>query len=318
MAQLLFNKDDNGTTEIHSLLGFLSKNIKFQNLAADIYTYTDLMVELIGLPIYNEVFSIYQAASPNEDQLDLLRRVRTAILRGAYYSYAQDNDLLHSTNGRVNSLEENQKIAWEWQIDASNKKLEKDYYRDLDQLIKYLDKNSASWKQTDLYKSSRELFLRVPDDFDMFFTIGQSRLLYLKLVPGVRQAQSDFILPVLGQQAYDELIVSLKENSGIDNKLLNICKEICAYHSLYWGLPKLSLQYFPDAIAFPGDNSRIAINSRKAVETSFIKDTANQFMSDRDKAVLKLTSYIQSLQAVQRPIESIEEKFNQNDNVVSL
>lgn len=318
MAQLLFNKDNNGNQEVNSILTFLAKNVTFEKLKPYIYTYTDALIELLGLPIYNEAVSNYTAANPSPEQLDLVRRFQTSILRGSYYSFAQDNDLHHSSNGRVNSIEENQKIAWEWQIVSSNRKLEKDYYRELDQLIKFLDKNSSSWRQTDAYKNSRELFLRVPDDFDMFFTIGQSRLLFLKLVPGIKQAQTDFILPVIGQESFDLLIQSLKDNTGIDHKLLLFCQEVCAYHSLYWGIPKLSLQYFPDAITFPGDSSRNEINSRKAVDTSFIKDTANQFMVDRDKALLKLTSYIQSLQSAQRPPQTIQDKFNPDDNVVTL
>jgi len=186
--KLLFNKNNTGgSTEIKEILGFTDADLKFSTLKPKIIPATDIVIELIGQPIYNSLTDIYLANDSSESNLEFLNRVQHVILLDAYRNHAKDSDLAHTVTGRKNRVDDKEKISFEWQIERSDRKFERDYYKALDQLIKYLDSNVNAWKSTDAYKSTHNLFIRTASDIDEHFNIDGSRLLFYKLSPGIKK-----------------------------------------------------------------------------------------------------------------------------------
>jgi hypothetical protein len=318
--KLLFNKTNNGSAEIKSLLGFTDGDLKFDNIKPKLFPATDAVIELIGFNLYDSLMSVYETDSTDEINVEFLRRTRSAILLDAYRNYAKDNDLSHSSNGRFNQLDDKQRLPWEWQIYNSDKKLERDYYVQLDALIKYMDQFVVAWKTTDAYKQTHNLFLRKASDYDEYFGIDSSMLLFQKLAPGIRKTERDTIVPLIGIDLYNELKTKLKTNANdIDETLLSLIKEALVYSSLSCGIPRLSVQLFPEGLLQQADNSGSTISARKSTEKYEVASLSQKFKTDADNAFQLIANYIKKLtDSNAEPLPPYERTFDEENTFVDL
>lgn len=315
---LLFNKNNTGgATEIKNLLGFTDADIVWANIKPKIIPATDIVIDLIGQPMYDSLFGIYNASSSSADDAEFLLRVQTVIALDAYRNFAQDGDLAHTKNGRKNRIDDKEKIAFEWQIVNSDRKMERDYYKALDRLIKYMDEKVSGWKNTDAYKATNDLFIRKAAEIDDYAYIDGSRLLFYKLSPGIRKAELEEIIPRITKTRFDELKTKLKDNTGDhDAILLKLIQEAIVYKALSWGIPRLSAQLFPEGFLEQGDVSRLTITSRKAVEKTQAEAFSNRYLQDAKDAFIRIETYIKSLDAVPvlpEDVQPIKPNFDVND-----
>ncbi|EKT3974024.1 hypothetical protein SL054_001974 [Flavobacterium psychrophilum] len=317
--ELLFNKNGaGGSTEIKEILGFTDANLKFITLKPKLIPATDTIIELIGKPLYDSLIGIYNAPSQSASDKEFLNRVQYIILLDGYRNLAMDTDLGHTNNGRVNRIEDKQKIAFEWQIVNSNRKMERDYYRALDSLIKYMDKNVSGWKATDAFKQTHDLFIRTAAEIDDYFNIDGSRLLFMKIAPGIRKAEREEIIPRITKVRFDELKTKLKTNTGDEDSILLIkIREAIVYKALSWAIPRLSTQLFPEGFLEAADSSRMTISARKSVEKTQAEAMSQRFDRDARDAYIQIENYIKSLTKVSfQEVQPIKPSFNPTDNFV--
>ncbi len=316
--KLLFNKDGQGSIEIKEILGFTDKDIKFEKLKPTIIPATDDLILLIGKPIYDSVLGIYEASSASDSDKELLLRTQYAILLEAYRNFVIDNDLSHSPNGRFNRVEQNQKIAFEWQIERNNKSMERKYYKAIDSLINYMDANVTAWKNSDAYKASHDLFVRLTKDFDFYFNIESSRYLFIKLCPGLRKSEREDILPRIGKDKFDELKTKLKTNvDTYDKVLLELIKEATVYLSLSWGIPRMSAQLFPEGVLEVADTSRLSMSARKSIADNRAEALSQRFKADAESVLLKIETHIKIINKPEIEFQPIKPNFNIDENFVN-
>lgn len=304
--ELLF-KDDTGNVEIKELLGFLDVAIPYKNLKAKIKTATNDVIALIGKATYDLAVTEYKKeAEKNED---LIFAVRYPIAIQAYRKYAPHNDVAHTSEGRLNRLEDNQKSAFQWQVDNDNDALEKSYYEALDDLIIYLDDNIDSWKETDQYKKTKSLFIANSTEFDDIFPIGNSRLLFLKLAPGIRLCENNEIVARVGK----ELFTSLKADPSTDTEIVQKIKEACVYSSLAWAMRRMSVKLFPEGVLQGFKSERLHGKSQKPAENNEAYAVAYYFEIDKKKVLLELEQLIyEKNKPADEEIQPI--KFNADPN----
>ena len=309
--ELLFT-DNTGTDELKSLLGFIDIDLPYENIKSKIITATNEVINVIGKATYDLAVVEYQAENGNAD---FIFAVRNAIAIQAYRKYAPHNDLSHTNNGRLSRLEEHQKSPFQWQIDKDDAALERSYYEALDNLIKYLDVSLESWKETPQYKSTHRLFISSAFEFDEFFPIGNSRLLLLKLAPGLRRCEQKEIKSRLGKTLFD----ALKEDSSTQADLVYKIQEATVYYSLAWAMRRLSVQLFPEGVLQGYKSDRIHGNASKSAENNEAYQVAAYFEIDYREALVEIEQMVYEINKeptdVQEPIT-----FNPdtNDKFLSL
>ncbi|MFL9844750.1 DUF6712 family protein [Flavobacterium rhizosphaerae] len=280
--KLLFNKDgEDGGYEIKQLMGFMDADFEFANLKADIITATNEMIALIGKPLYEEITGFYTDGA-DEDQEHLIYLTRYPIAVRAYTLYAPSNDVAHTANGRKMRAGEYEKAPWEWMIDRDNEALEKRYYRAQEDLLIYLE-DYDGWKSSEQYKRLNRLFIRSAFQFDEFFRI-ESRLILLKLEPGISKCEREDILPRIGKEKFDALKAKVKagEDELEDQELLSLIREACAYKALAWAMPRFSVTLFPEGVlqAYTSDRDSRQIKQPaqnmelQAAKQAFLEDAA--------------------------------------------
>jgi len=316
--KILFPLDETGSDLLQELLGFSDATFKIINLKGDIYNATDEIIELIGANIYETIVGTYEGVSATDQDNELLYRTQLAIAINAYRSFAPDNDISHTNNGRKARVDDKEKIPFEWQIDRSNKSLERKYYRAVDAVLNFLDKNVAGWKTSDIYKESHKLFVRTTKDFDDYFDIGRSRLLLIKLLPGIRLAETSEIRPRLGKELYDGMKTKLIAGEEVDPDILAKIKEACVYKAIAWGMGRLSVQLFPEGVLQSKISDRLTTQGKAPTLKSEPESVAQKMNYDASKALLELEDLVTKLTpVVYEPVKPHMPIYNCDDNFIS-
>lgn len=249
--KLLFNYDTNkGNEELKDLIGHIDKDINFDKLKSDIISSSKDIIKLIGQPVYDAAVTKYESGSQESADIDLIYNVRYPIALDGYRNHAKGSDVVHGNNGRKIRVDDHNKVPFEWMLDRDNEAFERKYYKSVDDLIDYLDANSATWKASNAYKESQKYFVRTTSDFDESFPI-QSRLLLIKLQPGLKQCERKHIIPLITKTKYDALKLKFENSTALtpeESILVDLIKDACVYHALAWGMRMLRVTLFPEGV----------------------------------------------------------------------
>ncbi len=273
--KLLFNITDVeiSADEIKSSLGYTDADLSFKNLLPDINSATTLVRKVISREVYMHIYDFYKDNLEEDGtyiydyediESNILRQTRYPILVKAYSLFAPSNDISHSNEGRRARTSENEKLPWQWQIDADNKEQEKRFYRAMDDLIDLLDdsmpegyqgmtdeqKNATvyyKWINSAAYKELKSLFVNSIDKFNKVFTIESSLLLH-KLAAGLQECEEFEILSRIGKEKFEQLKSSEPIEDPKDVQLLKLIHTACVFYSLAWAIPKMSITIFPEGV----------------------------------------------------------------------
>lgn len=282
-----------GNTELKDLLSFLDADLKFKKLSADIRTATNEVIELIGKEIYDLAIAAYNEDEISSEDKEFIYAVRYPIAIQAYRLYAPTGDVAHTNNGRKMRQDDGEKLPFEWLLDKSNKALEIRYYRALDELIKYLDNTEDTelnklWKESECYKISRELFVHSTKVFSDVFAI-ESRLLYIKLAPGLKDCEDYHIKALIGQDKFNSLKTSLRTNAEIsdqtDIELLRLIKKACVFHALAWSMPRYSVNLYPEGVLQHYTSDKATTKGTRPTLKSEPSEAKQAFEADAEKAL---------------------------------
>lgn len=312
--ELLFT-DSIANQELKDLLGFLDMDIPFANMKGKIKTATNDVINLIGKDTYDLAVVEYKKLDTDTNKNhDLIFAVRNPIAIQGYRKYAPHNDLSHTSQGRLNRLETNQKSPFQWMIDKDDAALERSYYEALDDLIKYLDENIAAWKTTDQYKVTHNLFINTANDFDDIFPIGNSRLLLMKLAPGQRRCENKHIKAIIGK----ELFAELKADPTTNEELVAKIKEATAYYALAWAMRRFSVQLFPEGALQAYKSDRLTTNASKPAENNEAYSVAAYFEIDAKETFAEIEQIITDMnKADAEPVAPMTFQSNKNDKFLN-
>jgi len=305
----LFNHNKKASEELKDLLGFLDVDIKYKNIKQEINTSTREIIKLLSKPIYDSVYEDYI----NEKENDLIELVQYAIALDAYRHYAPNGDVSHTNNGRRMRMDGEEKQAFEWLIDRDNNALERKYYRALDTLINYLFEHNAEWKNTDTYIQLVSSIFKTTEEFDEIFPIN-SRLLLLKLTPGVKRCLDFEIKPRIDSEQFKLLTTKPEE---LDRELLMLVKTICVYYSLAWAMPRLSVQLFPEGMLQGYVSDKITTQGRKPAVKNEVAYARENFENDYQDYLLKLEDSLKPKHIEPIEQESSNQMFLSGDRYIS-
>jgi len=286
----LFNKSgSNGSTELKILLGFLDVDIKYANIKSDILSATKEVKALVGKEVFDKAFDAYN--SEDTTQEELLYYMRFPIAINAYRMYAPNADLAHTPNGRKMRVADYEKNAFEWMIDRDNEALERKYYRALDDLLHYLEEAELpEWKASDEYKNLQKSIFKTTEEFNYHFPI-ESRLLLMRMLPGINQCLNHEIKPRLGNQLNDLFAEGVPSDK--EELIFNV-KQACAYYALAWALPRFSVRIFPEGVLQQYVTNTATTRGKKVPELNEIAWAKQSFEEDYKKAIARIETILRS------------------------
>lgn len=248
--RLLFNKDNKGQEEIKTIMGFISKDVKYANLEPDIELQTPQLVEFIGKTVYDKIADFYnsdQSGTNAENMKSVLKNAQLYILLQAYLQYAPNADINHGVNGRVVNLSDNVKQAGDWQIKKDEISLERRSYKALDILIQKLDEIPlAEWVASEEYKIAQGLFITRTNQFQKIYPIENSGQLYYRMVSLMSDIEVETLIPILGIDKINELKQNLSVSQfSPEGQLILYCRKVVGFHAMARALILLPDEMLP-------------------------------------------------------------------------
>ena len=271
---MIFNKNQTGVFEIKELIGFIYKSTNFENMITYIgFAQRDLK-KIIGKELFALAESHYKSgnfclAEPDEDHpeysvLDeLVKKIQFPVAVNAYRRYVPSIDLQHSDKGRQITVTNEDKPAFEWQIEKDNENLVSLANEGVDFLLEFLDDHIDDkagtetdapyllpWGASKEFQATRELLIYNVDQLERIYSVKGSRLVYLSLVPFMRQVQDNEIRSCFSPEDWNDLKDQVLDGDFSDNNkvIIEQARAPLALLALSIAIRRLSIEILPDGL----------------------------------------------------------------------
>ena len=311
--KIFFNKNNNGSEELQAHLGFIDAMVDYDNLERFVRNASREVQQLLGKPTYEALHVFYKKENPTETEKAYVDAVQDAVGIQAYRQYAPSQDVGHTINGRKMRLDEHEKMPFEWLIDKDNENMERMYYQALDHLLETLE-DYATWTGSAEYKKVTALFVNSTAIFQEYFDINNSRLILLRLQPGLRQCEQFHILPRLTKSGFE----NLKDNAGDQAELLALVQEACVYWSLQWAFSgRLTVTLFPEGVLQRYVGDRNTTTAKQVASYNEYAWAAQNFKDDAERLFLRIEELLAPAAVDEDADNAPAIDFNQEDPFVS-
>ena len=213
---MLFTEDNFRDGEMKMLIP-VSTGLSWQKLAPSLAAAQhDYLLPLLGKRLNAEMNGIYlrERTTRSEAESDALLWARRAVANLALWSHFDALNLRISDQGFQRQGSDDWLPAYKYQEDALRRQFAHDGFNALDALLVTLEQHidefqalptSPAWAQSqhDIVRSTAE----IQDIYD----IHNSRLIYLRMAPVMRQLQELTLQPIIGDRLYAALIAWLND-----------------------------------------------------------------------------------------------------------
>lgn len=278
---MLFNKNDNGSQELHDLTGSYYANNNFSRISGEIELAKEEVTKIIGNSIMEKVEDAY--ATPGSDKavyVSLVPYVQLPVAILATLSMYQKNDVSHENDGRkIKISTETEKLPWEWQLKRDDEIQLNQYYKAVDRLIGKLDSlNPTEWKDSESKKAAKSLLIANTEQYDNCFPIERSGRMFMLLLPFLKEVQRRIIKPALGSD-----FPTLLSGTGLTDKqkeLIEYVRPPMALFAMALAIRRLPIGLIPSGVVRNYVSSSGTMNSSQPASVSDVKALAGWMEDD--------------------------------------
>lgn len=306
---MIFNKSNNGSEELRSLTGSYYNNNDFGKMTGHILLATAELKKIIGSEIYNLAETAYKSTETGPANIDLVPYVQLPIAILATFNLYRSNDISHEDSGRKVKIDStNEKIPWQWQLEADDAIQMDKYYQAVDALIAYLDEGTLdAWKDSDYKKATKLLLINSVSKFDQYYPIGGSGRMYILLLPFLKETELK-LKRQFGEDWARYLAGSdLKEK---DNEVLEYLLPAIPLLTMSVSVMRLPLGIIPQGVVRNHASKSITMNASDPATKSDIKEMAD-WMEDAAEELIDLAKRVRNdtTEVQLLPANSVDNKF---------
>ena len=320
---MIFNKSDNGAEEFKALIGFIYASNTFANLVTYIFLAKKDVVNVIGPKIYKLAEDHYQSGDygkegPLIDLLnELVNRVQLAIALHAYRRFAPGNDLSHSDAGRLITVTETEKPAFEWMLDKDNANLLSLANDAVELLLDFLAEQLVApegetinaignaWNNSAAFKAIKSTIVSSVAAFEEVMPINGSRRLFMLLSAFMRKVESDLIRPAITRLRYDALIEAIRDGELADEQqeIIGLASPVIVMGAMAKALKLMPAELLPDVFG-----KRFIEDRKSDIDTDSRLGAAHVLQAEASLELLKLQRYIKLITPVTEEVipESVD------------
>jgi len=236
------------------------------------------IVPVIGADLSNLLLDYYNDTKHVANELydNLIEGIQEPLANYALYLYAPIGQLQVSDAG-INRVEtENNKAAYQYQMNELRKSWLDAAHQAIDELLGLLDATTSDtlpvWFSSAEYVENKSLFINSAEEFtNEVPNLNYSRRLFIYLKPIIRATEKRYILPSISAALFAEIKNELRANSVSDaNKaLLELIRLPVALLSMSKALDSLSIEIMPSSIV--ENYTSMMINEKSSVQASAAK-----------------------------------------------
>lgn len=280
---MLFDKVQNGSEELNSLTGQWFASTPFYLIRTEI----DFAAQELGSVVGSEVVDAAEEAYLAGTDPDFVDAVRLPVAFRAIARYAQLSGVSHEGTGRKVKMDDNEKMPFEWMIDRDDRAMLDRYYRALDALYRYLEKNEvASWMSSPMRALTGRCIVRNLNEFERFYPVDGSQYAWHLFVPLVVDAQENVVEPFVGAEIWERILSADGSDDVTALRLRSRAALLAVLIALVTAARRWSLDILPLSVARRFSPSYQGNRESRAAETReidwFIEKTTAQIAQVKD------------------------------------
>jgi hypothetical protein len=319
---MIFNKNQTGAFEIKDLIGFIYASTNFDNLITYIGFAERDLKKIIGKELYavaeghykSEHYFLAEADADHPEYAildELVKKIQFPVAVNAYRRYVPSIDLQHSDKGRQITVTNEDKPAFEWQIEKDNENLISLANEGVDFLLEFLDDHIDDkagtetdspyllpWGASKEFQATRELLIFNVDQLERIYSVKGSRLVYLSLVPFMRQVQDNEIRSCFSEEQWKDLKDQLLDGDFSDNNkvIIEQARAPLALLALSMAIRRLSVEILPDGLF----TNQVAGVIKSKLATSKIDriEVSEYLENDGQRELRKLQDTLKNFKAI--------------------
>ncbi len=245
----------------------------------------------VGQELYDDIADDIQAGAVLSDsQKEFVERLRDAVAYAAIMTILPKKKTAITSMGAVeNVAKEGTTSASLWGFRTTLWSVAQDADRCIDEMLEYLEARAKAndtafdlWKGSDAFNIGKADLFRTTEEFQLFQNINSSRRTYLILLPVLKQATRQHIVPVISQEQYDELVTDYQAGTldAAQEALLEKVRAASAAWAVYYATNKVSILTDQDGWRVIGNSDAIDQRAYSAEVTisaiQRIRDAAEQ------------------------------------------
>lgn len=280
---MLFDKVQNGSEELNSLTGQWFASTPFYLIRTEI----DFAAQELGSVVGSEVVEAAEKAYLGGTDPDFVDAVRLPVAFRAIARYAQLSGVSHEGTGRKVKMDDNEKMPFEWMIDRDDRAMLDRYYRALDALYRYLEKNEvASWMSSPMRALTGRCIVRNLNEFERFYPVDGSQYAWHLFVPLIVDAQENVVEPFVGAEIWERILSADGSDDATALRLRSRAALLAVLIALITAARRWSLDILPLSVARRFSPSYQGNRESRAAETReidwFIEKTTAQIVQVKD------------------------------------
>lgn len=280
---MLFDKVQNGSEELNSLTGQWFASTPFYLIRTEI----DFAAQELGSVVGSEVVDAAEEAYLAGTDPDFVDAVRLPVAFRAIARYAQLSGVSHEGTGRKVKMDDNEKMPFEWMIDRDDRAMLDRYYRALDALYRYLEKNEvASWMSSPMRALTGRCIVRNLNEFERFYPVDGSQYAWHLFVPLIVDAQENVVEPFVGAEIWERILSADGSDDVTALRLRSRAALLAVLIALVTAARRWSLDILPLSVARRFSPSYQGNRESRAAETReidwFIEKTTAQIAQVKD------------------------------------
>ena len=181
---MLFNKDNNGSSELQAVTGIWSASSSYSVIAPEI----DEAMRAVAACVGSAVVAAAEKAYEDGAESPLVGKVQLPVAALAMLRLSRLQLVTHDDRGSKVRMDADEKIPFEWMVDRDERAQQERYYRAMDALYQHLtetgDKNFLAFRAT-----QGESLVRSIGEFERVYPIDGSYYVYYMLQNLVIEAQ---------------------------------------------------------------------------------------------------------------------------------
>lgn len=281
---MLFDKVQNGSEELNSLTGQWFASTPFYLIRTEI----DFAAQELGSVVGSEVVEAAEEAYLAGTDPDFVDAVRLPVAFRAIARYAQLSGVSHEGTGRKVKMDDNEKMPFEWMIDRDDRAMLDRYYRALDALYRYLEKNEvASWMSSPMRALKGRCIVRNLNEFERFYPVDGSQYAWHLFVPLIVDAQENVVEPFVGAEIWERILSADGSDDATALRLRSRAALLAVLIALVTAARRWSLDILPLSVARRFSPSYQGNRESRAAETKeidwFIDKTNAQIAQVKDE-----------------------------------
>lgn len=208
---MLFNKTGSGSEELFEISGTFQAATNYSCIESEVESATELVASIVGRDVVEKAEDIYGGNSASSEEIAFLAAVRKPVAFMAIAMYSRLSGLSHGDTGRKIKVDDNEKIPFEWMVDRDDLEMRERFYRAMDALFSYLNRDGIpeevleAWHSSPAYKMSQDSIIRSLSVFESIYPVDSSQYMFYKMLPVIVETQRK-LGDIIGEEKLQQLL----------------------------------------------------------------------------------------------------------------